>query len=66
MGGLDVPQDDVQAVRWFRIAAEQGSAEARHILGLAYETGRGVPKDPIEAARWFRLAAEQGHPPNLH
>ena len=53
-------QDDVEAVRWFRLAAEQGHAKAQFYLGLMYRTGKGVPQDYVEAARWFRLAAEQG------
>ena len=30
--GLGVPQDDVEAVRWFRLAAEQGNVDAQSIL----------------------------------
>ena len=37
--GLGVPQDAAEAVRWFRLAAEQGHAEAQNNLGLM---------DPIE------------------
>ena len=49
-----------EAVRWYRMAAEQGEAAAQYTLGLACRKGDGAPKDPVEAARWFRLAAEQG------
>ena len=55
------PQDHAEAVRWFRLAAEQGEAFAQHNLGFTYVNGRGVPQDDAEAVRWFRLAAEQGH-----
>ena len=50
-----------EAVRWFRLAAEQGDASAQFLLGVMYLGGRGVLKDAAEAVRWFRLAAEQGH-----
>ena len=50
----------VEAVRWFRIAAEEGDACAQSNLGVMYETGRGVARDNGEAVRWFRLAADQG------
>ena len=56
-----VPQDDAEAVRWYRLAAEQGHADAQSNLGVMYDTGRGVPQDDAEAVRWYRLAAEQGH-----
>jgi TPR repeat protein len=56
-----VSQDYGEAVRWFRLAAEQGHTGAQFRLGLAYGLGDGVPQDYGEAVRWFRLAAEQGH-----
>jgi uncharacterized protein len=55
-------QDDTEAVRWLRLAADQGDASALFNLGLMSEEGRGVPQDHAEAARWYRLAAEQGYP----
>ena len=56
-----VPQDDAEAVRWYRLAAEQGDAIAQSNLGVMYATGRGVPQDDAEAVRWYRLSAEQGN-----
>ena len=59
--GRGVPEDDVEAVRWFRLAAEQGLAPAQYGLGFMYETGEGVSEDDVEAVRWYRLAADQGY-----
>ena len=59
--GRGVPEDDVEAVRWYRLAAEQGGAEAQYNLGYMCSRGDGVSEDDAEAVRWFRLAAEQGH-----
>ena len=59
--GDGVPKDAVQAVAWYRKAAEQGHASAQHNLGLMYYRGDGVPKDAVQAVAWFRKAAEQGH-----
>ena len=59
--GEGVPQDAAEAVRWFRLAAEQGHASAQYNLGVMYDTGEGVPQDAAEAVRWYRLAAEQGY-----
>ena len=56
-----VPKDDAEAVRWFRLAAEQGTARAQFNLGVMYDNGEGVPEDDAEAVRWYRLAAEQGY-----
>jgi len=60
--GKGVPQDDKQALFWFRKAAEQGDARAQYNLGVMYNTGKGVSQDDKEAAKWFRLAADQGLP----
>jgi hypothetical protein len=57
--GLGVTQDFVEAAKWFRLAAEQGVAEAQYSLGFLFEKGFWVDKDPVEAAKWYRLAAEQ-------
>jgi TPR repeat protein len=59
-GRNEVAVDDAQAAKWYRLAAEQGSAEAQWLLGASYDSGDGVPEDDAEAVRWYRLAAEQG------
>ena len=58
--GMDVPQDDAEAVKWYRKSAEQGNVEAQLLLGAMYGKGRGVPQDDAESAKWVRKAAEQG------
>jgi len=59
--GQGVLQDYAEAVRWFRLAAEQGdNTPAQGALGFMYANGRGVPQDYAEAVRWYRMAAEQG------
>jgi TPR repeat protein len=55
-----VPQDNAEAVRWFRLAAEQGMAEAQISLGTRYALGEGVPEDDVLAYMWWNLAAAQG------
>ena len=59
--GQGVPQDDQEAVNWWRKAAEQGHASAQFNLGFMYAEGRGVPQDDQEAVGWYRKAAEQGN-----
>ena len=58
--GEGVPQDNAEAVKWYRLAAEQGDADAQFNLGRMYDNGEGVPQDYAEAVKWYRLAAEQG------
>ena len=58
--GTGVTRDPVEASRWYRKAAEQGSDVGQYELGLLYESGLGVPKDAIQAVGWFRKAADQG------
>ena len=53
-------EDDAEAARRYRLAADQGLAGAQHNLGLMYDNGEGVPEDDAEAVRWLRLAADQG------
>jgi uncharacterized protein YdaT len=59
--GKGVPQDYKEAMKWYRLAADQGNASAQYALGDAYDEGRGVPQDSNEAVRWYRLAADQGY-----
>ena len=59
--GEGVPQDDQTAVKWYRLAAEQGLAKAQFDLGVMYYKGRGVPQDFVYAHMWFNVAASQGH-----
>jgi len=56
-----VPQDFTEAMKWYRLAAEQGDAGLQFNLGILYNTGRKVPQDYQEAVKWYRLAADQGH-----
>ena len=58
--GLGVPENDKEAVRWWRAAAEQGVVEAQTNLGAMYAHGLGVAQNYVEAVRWWRAAAEQG------
>jgi uncharacterized protein len=58
--GRGVPEDDVEAVKWFRLAAEQGLDLAQTNLGRMYDKGTGVPQDYVRAYKWWNLAAAQG------
>jgi TPR repeat protein len=53
--------EPVEAVKWYRKAAEQNYAKAQYNLGLCYEHGNGVAANRLEAAKWYRKAAEQNY-----
>jgi TPR repeat protein len=58
--GKGVPLDYKTAVKWYRLAAEQGYASAQHNLGFMYVLGRGVLKNNIRAHMWWSIAASSG------
>jgi hypothetical protein len=58
--GRGVTQDYVEAMRWYRRAADQGDPDGQVAVGSLYQFGRGVPLDYAEAMGWYRKAADQG------
>jgi len=50
-----------EAVKLWRLAADQGYAPAQYNLGNCFEKGRGVKRDFKEAVRLYRLAAAQNN-----
>ena len=59
--GDGVPQDDKTAVKWYRLAAEQGFANSQFNLGVMYFTEQGVIKDNVYAHMWKNLSASRGN-----
>jgi hypothetical protein len=49
------------AVKWYRLAAEQGNVAAQYNLDLMYAKGQGVPQYDKTAVKWWTLAAKQGN-----
>ena len=45
--GEGVLEDDVEAVKWYRLASEQGSAKAQYGLGVMFANGEGVPQSNV-------------------
>ena len=55
--GRGVPEDEVEALRWFRIAARKGYWQAPSSIGVYYENGLGgLSVNFAEAAKWYRRA----------
>ncbi len=57
--GQGVPRDYAKAVRYYRLAAAQGSAQGGARLGLMYDYGDGVTQDYAKALHYFQLSAAQ-------
>ena len=64
--GKEVDKDPIAAIKWYRLSAEQGYADAQYNLGVSYRDGLGVPQDyqedtedHKETEKWMRLSAEQ-------
>ena len=47
-------------MKWWRLTAEQGDANAQNSLGFMYVNGTGVIQDYVRAHMWFNIAASQG------
>ena len=59
-GGNGINKNYVEAVRWYKLAADQGYADGQHNLGTMFEEGNGVLQDYVEAVKYYRMAASQG------
>jgi hypothetical protein len=58
--GLGVQQDNAEAVRLYRKAAEQGYLNAQYNIGVMCAEGQGVGEDLVQAYMWFSLVAASG------
>ena len=50
-------EHNAQSLKWWRRAANQGSAQAQAALALRYASGDGVDRDLVAALAWYLLAA---------
>lgn len=59
--GEGLPQSDVNAISWFKRAAQQGDPIAQAYLGFCSQIGRGVHQNFSDAIAWYSLAVKQGN-----
>jgi len=60
--GKGISPSKFEAVKWYRLAAEQGHVKAQHYMGSCHWRGEGsAKKSDEEAVKWYRLAANQGY-----
>jgi TPR repeat protein len=55
-GRIGLPRDIIQALHWYREAADRGEPFAEASLGLLYEFGKGVQKDYFQAYLLYERA----------
>ena len=63
--GDGVGKDQAEAVKWYRMAVEQGVADAAFELAKCYRFGIGVRRNRVTASKWLQKAAERGHAKSL-
>lgn len=61
--GFGTATDYTKAAYWYRLAADQGHAEAQFDLARLYSDGKGVPKDQTQAFKLVQMSAMQGYAP---
>jgi TPR repeat protein len=54
-------RNHAEAIKWYRIAADQGDPRAQKALGDMNNAGVGMPQNYAEAMKWWRRAANQGY-----
>jgi TPR repeat protein len=60
-GALERADNIPEALRYLRLSADQGNAEAQYILGTWLEVGRDGEVDEEIITRYYKMAADQGH-----
>jgi hypothetical protein len=59
--GQGVPRDLAEALRWYKLAADQEESSALNNLGVLYSRGLGVQQDHAQAVKWFMRSSEAGN-----
>jgi len=60
-----VKEDHIEALKWYRKAAENGHAEAQFNMFSFFQWGwerAQLPKDGVQAFVWLKKAADNNHP----
>ena len=58
--GEGVIENYKEVVKWYRLAAEQGYADAQSHLAYMHANGQGVIQDNVYAHMWWNIAASNG------
>src|SRR5437660_3725612 len=60
-GDSGYPKNEIEAVKWYTMAAKAGDAEAQYNLGTMILYGEGTPKDIVQGKHWLEESARQGN-----
>ena len=58
--GQIVQKNAAEAIKWYRLAAEQGYDKAQANLGMMLYQ-RGTPQDKADGVKWLQQAARNGN-----
>lgn len=58
---LDKAEEDVDAVKWYQMAADQDSADGEYGLGQMYLKGEGIKQDLALGRQYVERAANKNH-----
>ena len=63
--GYGVSKNNIEAIKWYRKAAEQGHEQAQYFLGGMYLRGmylrgEGIPTNYLKAYMWYSIAKANG------
>ena len=59
--GGNVQRDYGEAIKWNRLAAAQGQADAQSNMGKIYSDGLGIRQDKKTAKKWYGKACDKGN-----
>lgn len=59
--GKGTAEDDVEAFKWYKKAADYGLPAGQNSLGIMYEEGKVVARNYLAAYAFFYMAAVQSH-----
>ena len=61
--GKGVMEDNSQALKWFRKAAERNHAQAQYNLAIMMASGLGTEANLVEAYAWLKISNSKGYAP---
>jgi TPR repeat protein len=50
-----------EAVKYYKMPADQGNANVQFNYGRCFENGKGVAKDWNGAVKYYKMSMDQGH-----
>lgn len=63
--GNGVPQDYSEAMKWYKLASNQGHKKAQYEMAVLFENGKGIPKDyryaKGSAKKYYYRSAKKGY-----